>query len=137
MLKNAVITVIIVMLIAFSAVLPAIYVFYLGRILIDDIIVRVKGDKYIGTCMKYITGRHGGLEVYWYDDKGKHHRCFLNALPVKFKYPHEIKVYSLNNSSNLGLLTIVGNFIYFAFFAFIWIICIMGAIDIIYGIYKY
>ncbi len=50
MLKNAVITVIIMMLIAFSIVLPAIYVFYLGKILIDDIIVRVKGDKYIGIC---------------------------------------------------------------------------------------
>lgn len=69
MLKNAVITVIIMMLIAFSIVLPAIYVFYLGKILIYDIIVRVKGEK-------YIIRRNGGLDVYWNDGKRNHHQIF-------------------------------------------------------------
>lgn len=134
MLKLIAVTVI---LIAFAVALPAIPVFYLGKMLIDNIIIRVKGEKYIGTCVKYIRGRYGGLDVYWNDGKRKHHQRFVHVMPVKFKYPHEIKVYSLNNSPNLGLLTITGNFIYFAFFAFIWIVCIMGAVNILCDISKY
>ncbi len=114
MLKNAVITVIIMMLIAFSIVLPASYVFYLGKILIDNIIVRVKGDKYIGICEKYIIGRNGGLDVYWNDGKRNHHQIF-HVLSLKFKYPHKIKMYFFDNCANLGFLTVIINFIYFSF----------------------
>ena len=133
MIKNAIITII---LTVFAVILPAIPVFYLGKMLIDNIIIYTKGKKYIGTCIRYIKGRYGGLDVCWNDGKRKHHQRF-HAPTVKIKYPYEIKVYSLNNSSNLGLLTIVGNFIYLAFFAFIWIICIIGTVNILYNIYKY
>ena len=71
------------------------------------------------------------------DGKRKHHQRFFHVPTVKFKYPYVIKVYSLNNSQNLGLLTIVRNFIYLAFFAFIGIICIIGTVNILYNIYKY
>lgn len=133
MLKNVLITVIII---AFAVALPAIPVFYLGKMLIYNIIIHIKGDKYIGTCVKYIKGQHGGLEVYWYNGKRKHYQRFLHVLPIKFRYPHEIKVYSINNFTNLGLITIAVNFIYFAFFAFIWIVCIIGTFDILYFLYN-
>lgn len=62
---------------------------------------------------------------------------FFHVLSLKFKYPHKIKMYFFDNCVNLGFLTIIIDFIYFSFFAFVWIICIMGAIDIICVIYKY
>ena len=62
MIKNAIITII---LIVFAVILPAIPVFYLGKMLIDNIIIYTKGEKYIGMCIRYIKGRYGGLDVCW------------------------------------------------------------------------
>ncbi len=133
MLMKAVFTVV---LLAVAVVLPAWWLFHIGNILLENIIVRVKGKKYIGMCEKYVFGKYGGLDVYWNDGKRNHHEIY-NVMPIKLRYPHEIKIYSLNNSSNLGLLTIIPNSINFLFFLSVWIICVIGSVDILYDIYIY
>lgn len=132
MLMKAVFTVV---LLAVAVVLPAWWLFYIGNILSENIIVRIRGEKYIGMCEKYISGRNGGLDVHWNDGKRNHHMIF-HVMPIKLRYPHEIKIYSLNNSSNLGLLTIIPNSINFLFFLLVWIICIIGSVDILCNVYK-
>lgn len=132
MLMKAVFTVV---LLAVAVVLPAWWLFYIGNILSENIIVRIRGEKYIGMCEKYISGRNGGLDVHWNDGKRNHHMIF-HVMPIKLRYPHEIKIYSLNNSSNLGLLTIIPNSINFLFFLLVWIVCVIGSVDILCNVYK-
>lgn len=132
MLTYAIITMV---LVAFGVVLPAWWLFYIGNILSGNIIVYVKGEKYIGMCEKYISGRNGGLYVHWNDGKRNHNMIF-HVMPVKLRYPHEIKIYSLNNSSNLGLLTVIPCLINFLFFLLIWIVCVIGSVNILCDIYK-
>lgn len=129
-------TVIFVVIVAFGIVLPAWWLSYIGKILLGHIIVRRKGEKQIGICKKYISGRNGGLEVQWNDGKRNHHMIFY-ALPVKLRYPYEIKIYSLNNLSNLGLPSIIPYLIYFLLFLLVFVVCAIGSVDIILDIFRY
>lgn len=129
-------TVIFVAIVAFGIVLPAWWQFHLGKILYGHIIVRRKGEKCIGICKKYISGRNGGLEVEWNDGKRNHHMIFT-AIPFKLRYPYEITVYSLNNISNIGLSSIIPHIIYFLFFLFVFVVCAIGSVDIILDVFRY
>ncbi len=129
--------VIFVILISFGIVFTAIPLFYIGRMIVTDIIIAKNGKKKNGKCIKYIYGdrmHFGKMLVEWKDDEGKTKQRKFIALRLRFKYPYNVKVYILDNAvcqSNLGILTIANELLYFLLFLFIWGICAMGTIHLL------
>lgn len=129
--------IIFVILISVGIVFTAIPLFHIGKMIVIDVIIAKNGQKKNGKCIKYIRGNRvhfGSMLVEWKDDEGKtKHREFI-ALRLRFKCPYNVKVYILNNAvylSNLGILTILNELLYFLLFLFIWSVCSMGTIHLL------
>lgn len=116
---------------------------YIGKMLKFDIEIMKNGEKQTGRCIRYEHGSRSGfgaLVVELEDNKGRTRQIKYNAMRFHFKYPYDITVYKLNNSviySNLGVLTIAREILYFLFFLSIWFICTVGTIHWIVEIIKY
>lgn len=129
--------VIFVILISVGIVFTAIPLFYIGRTIVIDILIIKNGQKKNGKCIKYIREdrvHFGTMLVEWKDDAGKTKRREFIALRHRFTYPYNVKVYILGNAvcqSNLGILTIANELLYFLLFLFIWGICAMGTIHLL------
>ncbi len=116
---------------------------YIGQMLKADIDIMRYGEKQTGRCIKYEPGsraRFGALVVELEDHGGRTRMIKYNAIRLRFKYPHDITVYTLDDSyqnSNLGMLSVTRDLLYFLFFFSVWLICTIGTIHWIAEIIKY
>jgi len=130
-------------LIIIGIVFTSLPLLYIGKMLKLDIEIMKNGEKQTGRCIRYEHGSRsefGALVVELEDNNGRTRYIKYNALRFHFKYPYDITVYKLNNSviySNLGVLTIAREILYFLFFLSIWFICTVGTIHWIVEIIKY
>ena len=121
-------------LIIIGIVFTSLPLLYIGKMLKLDIEIMKNGEKLTGKCIRYEHGsrsKFGALVVELEDDNGRTRYIKYNALSFHFKYPYDITVYRLNdsdNDSNLGILTIARESLYFLFFFSIWSICTVGTI---------
>lgn len=106
--------------------------------LAENITIIRKGKKFKGTCTRYISNRQcGGYEIHW-KDGGNMNRCGRFRLPlVKLKYPFTVNIYSLHNSVNVGVFSVIRNVMWIAVCLFVWIIGIYGTADFIHDIILY
>lgn len=110
---------------------------YIGKMLRLDIEVMRKGEKQTGRCIGYERGSRasfGALIVELEDSSGMIRNIRYNALRLYLKFPHNITVYRLDNSyscSNLGMLTIIREVLYFSFFFAVWCVCSAGTVHLI------
>lgn len=125
------------LLIIFGIAFTFVPLLYIGKMLKFDIEIMKNGERQIGRCIKYERGscaRFGALIVEFEDRNGRTRHIRYNALRIYFKYPHNITIYKLDNSynySNLGILTIIREALYFSFFFAIWLVCSVGTIHLI------
>ena len=138
--RNALIFLILIII---GIVFTSLPLLYIGKMLKLDIEIMKNGEKQTGRCIRYEHGSRsifGALVVELEDNKGSTRQIKYNAMRCHFKYPYDITVYMLNNSdiySNLGVLTIAREILYFLFFFSIWFICTVGTIHWIVEIIKY
>lgn len=125
------------LLIIFGIALPSVPLLYLGKLLKLDIKIMRNGKRQIGKCINYEQGtcaRFGALVVELEDHNGRTRHIRYNALQIRFKYPYNIIIYTIDNSynySNLGMLTVIREILYFLFFFAIWLVCSVGTIHFI------
>lgn len=128
---------VILLLTAAGVLFPSLPLFFIGRMLKADRLIMRRGEKHIGLCIGYTRGsrcRFGALTVELTASDGRTVQRTYNAMRFRFRYPHEITVYTLDAAflhSNLGVQTILREILYFLLFFAIWLICTAGTLGLI------
>ncbi|MDE5770875.1 MAG: hypothetical protein K2I06_04465 [Ruminococcus sp.] len=119
----------------FGVVVMAIPAVFTGKTLVKNIIIIQKGEKFSGTCTGYKLERWNcGHDVCWVDENNiKLHRRF-DVPMIKFKYPCQVNVYSLNHSVNLGIFTVIKDILCFVACLVLWVFCVIITTGTIYNI---
>ncbi len=121
----------------FGVILMAMPAVFTGKVLVGNIIIIQKGDKFSGICTGYkLEHWNCGHDVYWIDESNiELHRRF-DVPVIKLKYPCRVNVYSLNHSVNLGIFTVVKDVLCFVVCLFWWILCVFITMNTIYNFLK-
>lgn len=121
----------------FGMVIMAMPAVFTGKILIENVIVLRRGEKFSGTCMGYkFEHWNCGYDVYWSDNNKKFNSRF-DVPMVRFRYPCSVNVYKLNHAINLGIFTIIKNVTCFVICVLLWVVCTGITLHAICNIFVY
>ena len=95
--------------IVFIGCLVAFPCFYVTKMLITDVYIMIKGERYMDTCTSKSGIKNCCHRVEWKDSKGIKNAALFNITSFR-KPPFRIKVYSVGNDpdkTNLGLRSVL------------------------------